>query len=185
VAQHDILAQAFDVREATVHNSSNNVSTVWWQRKGTTSSSGPMARLLRLQALHQRHYQYIPLFDYIGGEANAMADDCSRLWHLSNSQLLAHFACHYPQSQPWMLCHLLKPMRCALILALSTNATGQELRNNATMQWKSIGRAGTHSAWPTMSTPTFTPGKTQSLCSKSSVNGIERDGWPPPQSHQS
>jgi hypothetical protein len=67
VAHHDVLAQAFDVREATVHNSSDNLATVWWQRKGATSSSGPAARLLRLQALHQRHYRYIPLFDYIGG----------------------------------------------------------------------------------------------------------------------
>jgi hypothetical protein len=92
VAHHDVLAQAFDVQEATIHNSSDNIATVWWQRKGATSSSGPTARLLRLQALHQHHYRYIPLFDYIGGEANAMADDCSRLWHLSDSQLLAHFA---------------------------------------------------------------------------------------------
>jgi hypothetical protein len=74
VAQHDVLAQAFDVRESTIHNSSDNVATIWWKRKGSTSSSGPTARLLRLQALHQRHYRYVPLLDYIGGEANAMAD---------------------------------------------------------------------------------------------------------------
>jgi hypothetical protein len=56
VAQLDVLAHAFDVRKATVHNSSDNVATVWWQRKGATSSSGPTARLLRLQALQQCHY---------------------------------------------------------------------------------------------------------------------------------
>jgi hypothetical protein len=134
VAQHDILAQSVDVREAPIHNSSDNVATVWWQRKWATSSSGPAARLLRLQALHQHHYRYVPLFDYIGGETNAMADACSRLWHLSDSQLLAHFALHYPQSRPWTLCHLRKPMRCALISALSMNASGPELRNNAPTQ---------------------------------------------------
>jgi hypothetical protein len=48
VAHHDVLAQSFDVREATVHNSSDNVATVWWQRKGATSSIGLTARLLRL-----------------------------------------------------------------------------------------------------------------------------------------
>jgi hypothetical protein len=58
------------------------------------------ARLLRLQALHQRHYRFVPLFDYISGEANVMADACNRLWHLSDSQLLAHFSLHYPQSRP-------------------------------------------------------------------------------------
>jgi hypothetical protein len=67
IAQHDIMAQSFDVREVTIHNSSDHVVTVWWQRKGGTSSSGPTARLIRLQALHQRHYHYIPLFDYITG----------------------------------------------------------------------------------------------------------------------
>jgi hypothetical protein len=36
VAQHDILAQEFDVQEATIHNSSDNVATVWWQQKGAT-----------------------------------------------------------------------------------------------------------------------------------------------------
>jgi hypothetical protein len=81
VAQHDILAQEFDNREATIHNSSDNIAPVWWQRKGATSSSDLTARLLCLQALHQRHYRYVPLFGYIAGEANAMTDDCSRLWH--------------------------------------------------------------------------------------------------------
>jgi hypothetical protein len=41
VAQFDVLAQHFDIRERTVHNSSDNVTTVWWQRKGAVSSSGP------------------------------------------------------------------------------------------------------------------------------------------------
>jgi hypothetical protein len=60
VAQHDILAHEFDVREATINSSSDNIAIVWWQRKGATPSSGPILHLLRLQALHQRHYHYIP-----------------------------------------------------------------------------------------------------------------------------
>jgi hypothetical protein len=36
VAQHDIMNQSFDIREATIHNSSDNVATVWWQRKEAT-----------------------------------------------------------------------------------------------------------------------------------------------------
>jgi hypothetical protein len=35
-----------------------------------------------------------------------MADDCSRLGHLSDSQLLAHFNLHYPQPLSWRMCHL-------------------------------------------------------------------------------
>jgi hypothetical protein len=51
VAQHNVLAQQFDVREATIHDSSDNVATVWWQQKYAISSSGPTTRLLRLEAL--------------------------------------------------------------------------------------------------------------------------------------
>jgi hypothetical protein len=79
--------------------------------------------LIRLQAFHQRHYRYVPLFDYIAGKANAMDDDCTGLWFLSDSQLLTHVASLYPQSQPWTICQLRKPMRCALISALSMNAS--------------------------------------------------------------
>jgi hypothetical protein len=32
-----------------------------------------------------------------------MADDTSRLWHLTDTQLLAHFEQNYPQSQPCQL----------------------------------------------------------------------------------
>jgi hypothetical protein len=106
VAQHDILAQKIDIRESTIHNSSDNVATVWWQRKGSTSSSGPTARLLRLQSLHQCHSCYVPLFDCIAGKSNAMPDACSRLWHLSDVQLLAYFELTFPRNQPWQTCQL-------------------------------------------------------------------------------
>jgi hypothetical protein len=49
---------------------------MWWHQKGVTLSIGLTVQLLRLQALHQRHYCYAPLFDYIIGESNALADAC-------------------------------------------------------------------------------------------------------------
>jgi hypothetical protein len=78
IAQHDVLAREVDVREATILNVSDNTPTVYWQRKGAVSSAGPAARLLRIQALHQRWYHYVPTFDYLPGPANVMSDDCSR-----------------------------------------------------------------------------------------------------------
>jgi hypothetical protein len=78
VAQHEVLAQQVDVHESTIHNLTDNLATMYWQSKGDTSTMGPASRLLRLQALHKRHHRYVPLFDYIPGEANAMSDDCSR-----------------------------------------------------------------------------------------------------------
>lgn len=47
-----------------------------------------------------------------------MADDCSRLWKLTDSQLLAYFNHTYPQSKPWKLVHLRPEMHSALILGL-------------------------------------------------------------------
>jgi hypothetical protein len=34
ISTHEFLAQYYDVREATIHNSSN-MATLWWQRKGS------------------------------------------------------------------------------------------------------------------------------------------------------
>jgi hypothetical protein len=178
VAQHDILEQEFDVREATIHNSSDNVATVWWQQKRTTWSNGPTDCLLRLHALHQRHYRYVPLFDYTAGKANTMTNVCRKLRHLSDTQVLAHFALLYPQIRPWKLCHLRKPVHCALISALSINASRKELQNSVPTPWKIIVRTGMNSAWPTMSIPTFRPGKIWSRCSKSLAKGIEMDACP-------
>jgi hypothetical protein len=148
IAQHDICAQSFDVKEATIHNSSDNVATVWWQWKGAASFGVLMARLLRLQALHQCHYRYVLIFHYIDGEATTVADACIRLWHLSDAQVLAPL---YPQSRPWMLCHLRKPIHCALRPALSTTTSIPDLQNSVPTPWTNIGLAGMHSAWSTIS----------------------------------
>ena len=47
-----------------------------------------------------------------------MADDCSRLWHLSDDELVSYFDAHYPQPQPWRLCHLNPATASAIHLAL-------------------------------------------------------------------
>jgi hypothetical protein len=56
VAQHDVLAQQVDFRESIIHNLTDNLATMYWQRKGATSTTGPASRLLRIQALHQSHH---------------------------------------------------------------------------------------------------------------------------------
>jgi hypothetical protein len=47
-----------------------------------------------------------------------MADDCSRLWDLSDDALLTHFRSRYPQTKPWQLCPLRPEMLSSLISAL-------------------------------------------------------------------
>ena len=85
IAQLDVLAQVADIREQTIHNLTDNTPTLYWHRKGSTTTTGPAAYLLRLAALHQRHHRYLAQHDYIPGPSNVMADDCSRLWHLTDT----------------------------------------------------------------------------------------------------
>jgi hypothetical protein len=106
MAQFDALAQMFHVRSHTVHNLSDNAATVAWQKKGVASTSGPVAYLLRLHALHQRHHRYIPLRDFIPCVANVLSDQCSRHFHLTDDELLAHFNSSFPQTMHWQICHL-------------------------------------------------------------------------------
>jgi hypothetical protein len=103
IVQHDVAAHTFDVRERTIASGSDNTPTVSWQRKGSTSTTGAPAYLLRLQSLHQRFHRYYSTSFFIPGKINAMADDCSRLWHLSDAELLTHFELHYPQTASWRL----------------------------------------------------------------------------------
>jgi hypothetical protein len=46
VAQHDILCQIVDVQDVTIHNCYDNTATVFWQWKGSATTTGPAAYLL-------------------------------------------------------------------------------------------------------------------------------------------
>ena len=118
LAQQDILAQQVNCRGRTMLPLGDNTPMVSWHHKQSTTTTGPAAYLLRLNSIHQRHYRYVSKSGYIPGSANAMADDCSRLWHLTDSQLLAHFNSTYPQAQPWQIVQLRPEMLSSLISAL-------------------------------------------------------------------
>jgi hypothetical protein len=172
VAQHDVLTSNVDAREATIHNFSDNTPTVFWQRKGAVSNSGPNAQLLRLQALYQRKHRYVLTYDDLPGPANLMAEDCSRRWDISDSQLLLHVNASLPHTRPWRLCPLAKPMHSMLISALLTNASDRALPPIGPMPWTSIGDAGNNSARTTTWTHTSKRGKIQSQLFKSPENAI-------------
>ncbi len=142
IAQHDVLAHAADIREHTVHNLHDNTPAVYWQRKGSTTTSGPAAYLLRLQAVHQRFHRYVPHHDYIPGSSNVMADDCSRRWDLSDDALLTFFNSVYPQPTSWELCHLRPPMNSALTSSLFAMRSDPASFLAVPRQPTDIGRSG-------------------------------------------
>lgn len=127
IAHHDILVQTADIRERTVFTLTDNMATQAWQSKGSATTTGPVAYLLRAQALHQRHHRYLPQLGHIKGKANQLADECSRLWHLTDDQLLTHFNSHYPQMTSWQLCPLLPSTVSSLISALHKQRLAPEL----------------------------------------------------------
>lgn len=111
-------ADCFDIRERTTLSRTDNTPTLAWQRKGSTTTSRSAAELLRLQARHQRYHRYLKLHDYLPGVLNPMADDASRLQHLSHSQFLAHFNASYPQNPSWHLWIPPRALRSSVISAL-------------------------------------------------------------------
>ena len=74
VAHNNILAMAVEVEGQTIHNVYGNTATVFWHQKGAATTTGPLAYLLRLQALHQRQFHYVLKHDYIPGQSNIIAD---------------------------------------------------------------------------------------------------------------
>jgi hypothetical protein len=146
IIQHDVICQLYDMRERTIHTSTDNRAAQAWQmRKSTTTDSAP-AFLLRLQAIHQRHHRYVTLHSYLPGQLNAMADDASRLWQLTDQQLLTHFDTVYPQHQSW---HIFRPrpaMHSAVISALHKKRSAPASFLNAPKQQTPIGAIGWTSA---------------------------------------
>jgi hypothetical protein len=166
VGHEDVLVQELDCRGRTVVPLSDNTPTVSWTLKGSTTTTGPAGYLLRLHSLHQRHFQYLSKPDYISGPANVMADDCSRLWHLTDSQLLAYFNSKYPQRVPWRIVTLQPEMHSSLISALQRQRAEPASHLNDPLRKTVTSASGQPSLKPIRSTPTYETSKTSFLFSK-------------------
>ena len=121
----------------------DNTLALYWTKKGLTFTSIPAAYLLWLQALHQQHYCYHYTVACIAATANIMADDCSRLWHLTKKQLLTNFNLHYPQNLLWQQCTLWPEMNFTLLSTLQRKQQLSELF----LLWLQKQRHGGLSGW--------------------------------------
>jgi hypothetical protein len=117
----DMAAHNFPVHLQTLAVLSDNAATVFWQRKGSTTTTKATAYLLRLQGMHQRWFRYNSVFNHIAGQANIMADTASRSSALTDSQLLHVFSHTFPQTHSWHLStprnEILSAVNCALSCA--------------------------------------------------------------------
>jgi hypothetical protein len=166
IAHQDVLIQHVNCAQRTIVPLGDNISQVAWQHKGSVTTLGPTAYLLRLNSLHQRHFRYLAKPDYIPGPVNVMADDLSRLWHLSDSQLLSYFNSHYPQAQPWTLVPLRPEMLSSLISALQKQRANPALLLNAPPKRMVIGAFGSTTAQPLALAPTSKKSPSSYLFSK-------------------
>ena len=104
VVQLDNIDNSYNVRGATISNLTDNTPTLTRHFKGSTTTSRPAAYLCQISSLCQRCHRYCSEVSFINGVENVMADDASRLQHLTDSQFLHHFNSVYPQETPWTLC---------------------------------------------------------------------------------
>ncbi len=118
LAQLYILTTNFPVQYATISTASDNTPAVARFSKGAVSHPGLPAYLCNLASCLQRKHRYCHTTHYIEGPSNIMADDASRLQHLSDEQFLLHFSQHYPQEQAWQLLHLTPEHSSMLISTL-------------------------------------------------------------------
>jgi hypothetical protein len=179
VVQHDVAAHAFDVRERTIASGSDNTPTVAWQRKGSTTTTSAPAYLLRVQALHQRFHRYYSSAFFVPGTLNAMADDCSRLWTLSDEQLLSHFDLTYPQTASWRLATPRPAMLSSVTSALHKHRPAPESFLHAPVPTTAPGASGpvfARISWSTLGSPTC---PTQSYSYRCLPNAIAQASLPP------
>jgi hypothetical protein len=87
----DVIATHCKISEITVATLHDNTPTVCWQKKGSHTTTGQAAYLLRLQALHARHLRYMSTHDYMPGPINPMVDFASRLLDFSFPAFLTYF----------------------------------------------------------------------------------------------
>jgi hypothetical protein len=173
----DILTSNMDVREQTIRALSDKTAAISRNRRGSTSTNSPAAYLCRMASIHQRAHRYSLITNYLPGPLNVMADDLSRRWDLSDSQLLLYFNSCYPQALPWKLCYLRPAMNSSAMLSLSMRRCNPASLLDAALPLKHTGISG-NMAW----SPTWPKDPMQSTGCKFSLSEYVQAGFPPPTS---
>ena len=169
----EVLAQYYDIRERTVLSKTDNLATLFWQRKGSATSENVPAYLLRLFGIHQRYHRYVPRHDYISGPSNPMADDASRKFDLSDSQLLHYFNSTFPQSKSFNIVTPTLPMLSAVTSALRKKTCNAESLLVEPAPPTPIGACGKSTQLSWAAIPYSKPSKTKYQCYKSFSDEFE------------
>ena len=113
------------------------------------------------------------------GVTNAIADDLSRLWHLTDSQSLAHLNSLCPQKQPWRIVHLRPEMLASVTTALCASCPQPHLCLNDPKTKTVIGASGLTSVAPLACPRTHHPSRTSCLFSRCLPCDCDRENLHP------
>lgn len=173
IAQLDVMAQHFDLREVSVGNLTDNTPTLSRAYRGATTTDGAAAYLCQYAAEHQRLHRYCNEMSFINGDQNVMADDASRLLMLSNAAFLDHMNFTYPQDLPWQLRPLDGATLTSLTLALQRKPHKMRSRKRPTSGAPTPLKIGKYSV-PNVTSAT--PSKGINRVRSSSANNATSEG---------
>ena len=169
IAHAGALAHHWDIRECTIAIFSDNTPAVVWGTKGSTTTTGPAAYLLRTASLHQRCHRYLLQHAYIPGPANVLADIASHRFDLSDDALLSRLTTLSPHVQNWRMLttspELISQLTCDL---LRTRPDKPYLRNAPAPSTSSGPNTGSRTWNRWVWTPSYQLWRTKSPTSESS-----------------
>ncbi len=131
---------------------SDNSAAVSWCTKGSVSSKGPSAHLLRWLAQISKDCSssLTPLF--VSGASNTLADFCSRSFSLTNDEFLQQANAAYPIKPSWTIIHPTAEEALQLTSALSSTMLPWASHTSAPCQPILPGTSGPPFATPLTST---------------------------------
>ena len=168
VAGTAMLIQHSPAPIGSVWFGSDNVAAVSWCQRGSTSSTGPNAHLLRWLAKLTQDHEISLQAHSIPGSSNTLADFCSRSFHLQESDFLQALNTHFHIEPSWTLVQPTPDILWKLTSTLSTTMLPWESLANAPQLQTPHGTRGNPSAPPFTLTPPSKAPPIPSCPSKSS-----------------
>jgi hypothetical protein len=158
---------------------SDNTPTVAWLTKGSTTSNGPPAYLLRLLTQSRRNRRYQVSSFFLPGSTNTIADCCSRLFSLPDGDFVDYMNKYHPVQPSWTLVQPSNATLLATNSALCRRLLPLESPPVDIIPAAPLGIYGSNSAHPYTMTPTCNTSQTPYPSYKSSLIDTPPASWLP------
>lgn len=165
ILHHWVLGKLVPVKGETTYTACDNTPAVSWRQKGSATSNKAKARLLRLASGLRREQGAHHRIGHISGKDNRMADDASRLWHLSDEKLLTYFDSTYPQSTSWQLFRIPTEINCLLTSTMLDETSKVESVLQELKRLRPLGQNGLNFVRPSIPIPVSSVATTPSTSS--------------------